>query len=135
MAANGPLPTHLTYLTSLSSQNPGAKVRFLGCIRAYDTQVGVLELMHSYPPSSPSSNMRALVDIGVIVETMKREDLEVGAWVNVVGYVQGHERKAREDVLTINVQAIMVWGAGSVRLGQYEKAVASRMGLGDEVDT
>ena len=74
------------------------------------------------------------MNVDVIVETMKREDLEVGAWVNVAGYVQGCKRKARQDVLLVEVQAVMVWGARNVRLGQYEKAVAERLGAEGEVD-
>ena len=96
MAANGPVPTHLTFLTSLSSHSIGTKVRFLGCVLAYNAQIGLLELAHAYPPSLSSSNVRAMVDVNIILETMKKEDFEIGAWINVVGYVQGSKRKGGE---------------------------------------
>jgi hypothetical protein len=46
--------------------------------------------------------------------------LDVGTWLNVIGYV---ERKKEEGVF---VQAIAVWDAGNVDLEAYEKAVEKR---------
>ena len=126
MAANGPLPTHLTFLTSLPSHPAGTKVRFLGCVVAYNVHRGLLDLAHAYPAAASSSNVLAMVDITVIVETMSRKDLEVGAWVNVIGYVQECKGKVRAP-MRVGVQAIIIWGAEGVRLGQYEKAVAGRL--------
>ena len=117
MAANGPLPSHLTFLNSLPSHPTGTKVRFLGCVTAYSVYHGLLELSHSYPSTSASSsNVRAMVDVTVIVETMGRADHEVGAWVNVVGYVQKSSGKGT-GLVRVWVQAVTVWSAGAVRVG------------------
>lgn len=74
-----------------------------------------------------------MVDVTVIVETMKREDLEVGAWVNVVGYVQKSRGKGTGSVRVL-VQAVTVWSAVAVRLGEYEKALAGRLEVERERD-
>lgn len=126
MATNGPLPTHLTFLTSLPFHPAGKRVRFLGCVVAYNVHRGVLVLWHAYPSAPSSSNVLAVVDVTVIVETMRREDLEVGAWINVIGYVQEREGDHGAS-MTVGVQAIIIWGAEGVKLGEYEKAVAGRL--------
>ena len=129
MASNGPLPAQLTLLTSLPSHATGSKVRFLGCVNSYDRQNGTLELTHAYPSPTNGLIIRAIVDVNVILETMKRDDLETGAWVNVLGYVQGRQRNAGDGAVCIGVQAIMIWGAGSIRLGKYETTVSERLAV------
>ena len=127
MASNGPLPAQLTLLSSLPSYASGSKVRFLGCVNSYNSQKGILELTHAYPSSIDGPIIRAIVDVNVILETMRRDDLEAGAWVNVLGYVQGRKKNAGDGAVSVNVQAIMIWGAGSVELGKYETAVSERL--------
>ena len=46
--------------------------------------------------------------------------MEVGTWINVIGYV---ERRKGNGVF---IQAVAVWSAGNVDLGAYEKAVEAR---------
>ena len=46
---------------------------------------------------------------------MKTPDTQRGEWVNVVGFVGG-----------VKGQAVMLWSAGDVKLGQYEKTVVGR---------
>lgn len=46
--------------------------------------------------------------------------MEVGAWINVIGYVERRKEKG------IFVQAIVVWSAGNVDLDAYEKAAVAR---------
>ena len=139
--SNGPLPTVLTFLSSLPSHAPGSKVRFLGCVTAYHIPTKTLTLEHTYYPASLSSKQDAvaLVDVGLLLEGLKREDTVVGAWVNIIGYVEnvkspkqqksvdirGHD--GRKDIVEVNVQAIMLWSAGGVKLGEYEKAMEGRL--------
>lgn len=73
-------------------------------------------------------------------------DTQVGEWVNVVGYVTaggdsssrtrdeegGKEVDGRRRVF-VNVQAIMLWSAGSVRIGEYERVLAERQRLDKEL--
>ena len=136
--SSAPIPTTLTLLSHLPSHEIGSKVRFLGCIDAYDSRRGVLELLHSYP-STAKTTVVAEIDVNIILETVKREDLELGAWVNVMGYVTEHRAdrsvtkalKGTENVPSekaiMAIQAIMLWNAGSINLANYEKAVSQRL--------
>ncbi|KAL2045664.1 hypothetical protein N7G274_002094 [Stereocaulon virgatum] len=139
--SNGPLPTTLTFLTLLPTHTAGAKVRFLGCVTHYTLRTGILELQHAYLPSSSHKRVLALVDVNLLLETLKREDTQVGAWVNIIGYVEGlvKEGKTREKDVEegsdegptyMRVQAIMLWSAGGVNIGEYERALEERLKVG-----
>ena len=110
---------------------------------AYDSRTGVLELQHAYPPSA-SIAVLALVDVNLLLENIKRENLEIGAWVNVLGYVgevvwggkrmlsrsKGYKEEridGERTIVRIQVQAVMMWGAGGVKLEEYEAAVEERL--------
>lgn len=95
----------------------------------------------------------ALVDVNVVLEGLKREDTQVGAWLNVVAYVeevlkerdkrgqgQGQENmdvatKKGERVgqgprmVRVRVQAIMLWNAGGLKIGGYERTLEERLEL------
>ena len=128
---NGPLPTTLTFLSALPTHPTGIKVRFLGCVTHYRGQTATLELQHAYsPPSTPQktgATTIALVDVNLLLENLKREDMIVGAWVNVLGYVEGivkegikrgktkakgPEEGGSDGVVYVGVQAVMLWSAG-----------------------
>jgi hypothetical protein len=90
-------------------------------IRSVDDYVvatATLRLRHAYPASDPPKV--ANVNIDHVLQTIKHTDLQVGAWINVIGYVE--RRKERG----IFVQAIVVWGAGNLNLDAYEKAAKAR---------
>lgn len=60
------------------------------------------------------------MDINPLLETITAEELRVGAWVNVLGYVRNLvPGTGKEDF----VEALMVFPAGPVSLGGYEKTV------------
>ena len=140
--SNGPLPTTITFLTHLPTHPQGTKVRFLGCVTKYDLSTGVLELQHAYPTTFDTTVV-ALVDVNLLLENLKREDIVVGAWLNIVGYIEEIMNK-REKVRVfdgnmgqgriprvnlVKVQAIMLWSAGSVKIGEYERALIERLDL------
>ena len=138
--SNGPLPTTITFLTHLPTHPQGTKVRFLGCVTKYDLSTGVLELQHAYP-SAFDTTVIALVDVNLLLENLKREDIVVGAWVNIIGYVEetvNKREKVRDldgnmgqggisRVYLVKVQAIMLWSAGSINIGEYERALTERL--------
>ena len=139
--SNGPLPTTLIFLTHLLTHPSGTKIRFLGCVTHYTLRTAILELQHAYPPPPSHKSVLALVDVNLLLETLKREDTQVGAWVNVVGYVEGvlEEGKTKkkdveegrdEGPTYVRVQAIMLWSAGGVKIGEYERALEGRLKLG-----
>ena len=146
---NGSLPIRLVFLSDLPTQALGSKVRFLGCVSRYTLATGVLEVQHAYhpPPKAPTI---ALVDVNVILENLKREDTEVGAWINIVGYVKevlrdGRIRQAQAQeqmgvvkregdrvregtrAVRVKVQAILLWSAGGVKIGEYEGILGERL--------
>lgn len=60
------------------------------------------------------------MDINPLLETITSEELRVGAWVNVLGYVRKPvQSTSKEDY----VEAVMVFPAGPVSLGEYERTV------------
>ncbi|MDI1485261.1 MAG: hypothetical protein OHK93_000398 [Ramalina farinacea] len=149
--SSAPPPTTLTLLSQIPSHAPGSKLRFLGCVSSYDTSSGFLELQHAFPESS-TRTVRALVDVNVILETLRRDDLEVGAWVNVLAYVQpdqaesdlkrlsserlrgkhsppGATSRSGSSTINVKLQAVMLWNAGAIKIADYERAVESKINL------
>ena len=92
----------------------------------------------------------------MILESLKREDTQVGAWLNVVGYVEEvlNEEKMRQGqaqrqvgfakrdgdrvrdgprAVRVRVQAVMLWNAGGVKIGEYERTLGERLESEKEV--
>jgi hypothetical protein len=90
-------------------------------VEDYDVNGGALRLKHKYPEPSPSSTVN--VNIVHVLERLKRHELDVGTWLNVIGYVGRHED------MGLFVQAVAVWDAGDIDLEAYEKAVDARKSL------
>ena len=109
-------------------------------VTGYATSTGTLNLQHAYPAASTkgSSGVTATVDVNLLLSTLKTTDLQRGEWVNVIGYVDGspETRKGRGAKVRqggkqkeVRVQAVMVWSAGAVKLGDYEEALANRKNI------
>ncbi|KAI9899999.1 hypothetical protein N3K66_004261 [Trichothecium roseum] len=143
--SRGPVPTQLRLLSALPSTEPGAKVRFLGCVLDYAASAGRLTLGHRYPKDAEAT---VAVDVSLVLERMNHEMTRVGAWLNVLGYVTeaaagrgpGDDtaasmarsssrsrsgRKGKESrrlrVPDACVQALLVWPTGPLDVGRYEK--------------
>jgi hypothetical protein len=84
----------------------------------YIVQAATLRLKHNYPTSSPL--VVAKVNVEHVLERVKRHELDVGTWINVIGYVEQRKEKG------VFVQAVAVWDAGDVDLEAYERAVEAR---------
>ena len=113
---------------------------------SYSSHTGILELQHAYL-ALRASPVLASVDVNLLVENIKREDLEVGAWVNIIGYLgrvlaEGENgntgRKQPEKIgdqvigvetklVKVEVQAIMLWSAGAIKIADYEMALEERL--------
>ena len=90
----------------------------------------------------------------MVLEGLKREDTQVGAWINVVGYVEEVVREGKRGqgqgqvqekmgpgtrnrervskgprVMRVRVQAIVLWNAGGVKIGEYERTLENRLKL------
>ncbi|KAH0548599.1 hypothetical protein GP486_007858 [Trichoglossum hirsutum] len=89
-------------------------------------------MVHPYPPT-------AYVDISLLLSSLKPTDTQFGEWVNVIGYVTegsllvGSSGSDKKDALksrerpSANVQAIMLWSANAIDVGEYEKALEDRL--------
>ena len=77
--------------------------------------------------------MTAEVNLDHVLDTVARSDLETGAWINVIGYVNaGFVRRQTVAGITVKenivpVQAVMLWNAGAINVQEYERALMARM--------
>ncbi|CAD0094138.1 unnamed protein product, partial [Aureobasidium vineae] len=122
MSHSSPLPSRLCAISQLSTLRPGDKVRFLGMyqsVNQYHESAALLSLFHNF--SSSQNQQTTQVDISQLLDTIDHQDLQIGAWLNVIGYVTPATSKSRSKI-----QAIIVWSAGAINLQQYENALISR---------
>ncbi|KAK3707838.1 hypothetical protein LTR37_011840 [Vermiconidia calcicola] len=132
-----PEPSQLVLLEQLPSIKAGTKIRFLACVHAYSLKQGKLILRDRYPTTTPGAPT-AVVSITNVLENTNRELLEVGAWMNVVGYVtkssvpteaalvaskQDRYQRTTKPLEPTSVEATMLWSAGAVKLDRYKSAV------------
>ncbi|RJE26286.1 hypothetical protein PHISCL_01355 [Aspergillus sclerotialis] len=97
-------------------------------VRTYNISTGHLTLEHNYPRSKTGPAVVS-VDINAVLESVTAEELRVGSWVNVIGYVRDtiHLPLSGKDEVTSNskrsvyIEAIMVFQAGPVALAEYER--------------
>lgn len=89
-------------------------------VLSYNTTTATLELGHAYPEDT---NVKAMVDVELLLETINHEQTRIGEWLNVVGYVTPRRRgsKAPTESLSVHVQALIVWPTGPLDVQRYEK--------------
>ncbi|KAK3714490.1 hypothetical protein LTR37_007796 [Vermiconidia calcicola] len=132
-----PEPSQLVLLEQLPSIKAGTKIRFLACVHAYNPKQGELILRDRYPATTPETPT-AIVNVTNVLENANHELLEVGAWLNVVGYVtkpadsiksavvaskQNRNERTTKPLEPRSVEATMLWSAGAVNLNRYKSAV------------
>jgi hypothetical protein len=65
-----------------------------------------------------------------MLEEARREDVEVGAWLNVIGYVSVDNASVNiaidQTTSLVRVDALRIWNTGSIQLSAYEDAVRAR---------
>jgi hypothetical protein len=109
-------------------------------VRNYTIATGHLVLEHNYPRNKAEFGSVS-VDINAVLEDLTAEELRVGTWLNVLGYVRESlpppssfsstpESKQSSDTTTgpvtvpsreVHVEAVMVFPAGAIALGEYER--------------
>lgn len=153
--SRGPVPSQLHLLSNLPALSIGDKVRFLGwydqqsslafllcslasdstlsmmlytptnadSVISYSTSSACLSLAHLYPRDT---NVTALVDVSLLLETLTSEQTRVGEYLNIIGYITA--KKVLRDVklppqgeVQVCVQALALWSTGSMDLQKYEK--------------
>jgi hypothetical protein len=103
-----------------------AQVRIANTLRSVDEYLlesATLRLKHDHLPSS-GTRKPANVNIQHVLESVQRHEVDVGSWINVIGYVERRKEKG------VHVQAIAVWDAGNVDLHAYQSAVEKRKEAG-----
>ncbi|CAG7927817.1 unnamed protein product [Penicillium olsonii] len=137
---NGPRPSTRVFLSDLTTLPTDTKIRFLGCVTRYTVATGHLNLEHNYPRSKTSPSAVS-VDITGILEDVTAEALRIGTWLNVLGYVREIEpiqptssfssnsgdamRQSTIDPRPVYIEAIMVFAAGAIAVGEYERILRS----------
>ncbi|TPX10772.1 uncharacterized protein E0L32_008341 [Thyridium curvatum] len=127
--SNPPPASQLCFLSDLPARREMEKVRFLGCVTSYSVSSGILTLEHQYPVASTT---KALVDVNLLLESLKSEQTQVGAWVNVIGYIKmppsARPTKPARERPTVHVQAVLLWSAGPIDIKQYETCLSNAEG-------
>ena len=103
-----------------------------GSVSNFHVETATLTLQHHYPACS--TPVAAAVNIDLTLSTLKATDTQIGEWINIMGYITGRtqslgvgSRKTGEALgMMVSVQAIMLWSAGSIKLGEYERTLDER---------
>lgn len=93
----------------------------------YDLGKGELLLEHAYPIHAHPVP-RISVDINLVLESTHSSALQQGSWINVIGYTRVSRTRGRPKkqslpgtrIEGVSLQAILIWSAGSLRIGEYE---------------
>ncbi|KAK2773251.1 hypothetical protein FQN52_004676 [Onygenales sp. PD_12] len=133
-APAGPLPTTRAFLSEIPNLPIGSKIRFLGCVSSYNISTGHLTLQHNYPHTSrpiPSIS----VDVNLLLASLKSTDLQIGAWLNILGYIRqqtpstssvrlpGASKLQQSRWSGVYIEAVMIFSAGAVDIGEYERVL------------
>lgn len=98
---------------------------------AYSTQTAEVTLRHDYPKAE--GNVEALVDVKLLLETLKSRQTDIGQWVHVIGYLtfvepgvvtDAQHSSKRNSTPRVGVQALIMWVAQDLHLGTYEKTLS-----------
>lgn len=96
----------------------------MSSVENYSTKTAALTLEHNYPPGN---KLKALVDVRLLTSTLKPDETRIGEWINVIGYIQAPRQNLASHVnLRIQVQAIVLWSSGPLKLDGYEKSLGQQ---------
>lgn len=101
----------------------------------YEVSTGSILLEHAFPQQMlPTPTVS--VDVQLVLESIKAPDLQRCSWLNVIGYVRKSEQRRKktsnpsaDDIKRApipTVQAINIWSAGAIRVGDYEAALINQ---------
>ncbi|KAI1439174.1 CST complex subunit Ten1 [Xylaria sp. CBS 124048] len=102
----------------------------LSGVIGYSTRTGQVILKHGFPKGN--SDVEAVVDVKLLLGTLKSEQTDIGQWVHVIGYLtfirpaiatDPRNGPGKKAVPCVDVQAILLWTARDLDLGAYEKSL------------
>jgi hypothetical protein len=82
-------------------------------------------------PSNPF--VLARVNVDLVLERLTAEQMTVGAWVNVMGYVTGVAAPVMDKAASnssVAVQALLLWSTGPLDVQAYERQLSGMLSLG-----
>lgn len=89
----------------------------------YDSVLATLHLKDRFASTTaPSTSGSASVNVAHVLDALNFELTQVGAWVNVVGYIR-NAVDVRQGSSSASVDAVLIWSAGAIKLDEYEAAV------------
>lgn len=92
-------------------------------VHEYNGDSAILHLKGRYPDTSASSG-DANVNVNNVLDSLNVEMIQVGSWVNVIGYMRRIDgSKSVSKPQGCAVDAVLVWSAGAIKLDDYEAAV------------
>jgi hypothetical protein len=110
-------------------------------IHAYDAKEARIVVQEKFPTTT-HGHATAIVTIENILENVNHELLQVGSWVNIVGYVRDESNvkkrfekspngfdKSKVTGCSANVDATMIWSGGAIKLDQYRRATREYQNL------
>lgn len=109
-------------------------------LASYDVSTGLLVLEHAFPSDAPHVPC-VKVDITLVLESIESEMLQPGTWLNIIGYIDRsalRKNRVLGSELTWgqtergSVQALVVWSAGALRIGDYERILMQQHGMTKE---
>ena len=72
--------------------------------------------------------------MNLLLSSLEQTDTAVGEWLNIIGYVNESQEvklassnlESGERTIEVKIQAIMLWSATGIKLGEYESSVQNR---------
>lgn len=90
----------------------------LSSVTNYSKNAALLTLEHNHPSGNSS---KALVDVNLLLNTLKSHETQIGEWVNVIGYIERKKQSTLgSDDWQVQVQALVLWLSGPFNLDGYE---------------
>lgn len=82
----------------------------------------ILTLRHAFPKNE--KDIQAHVDVKLVLNTLKADHIRAGEWLNIIGYVEKSRTMncEKDGVSIVDIQAILVWSAGSLDVHAYEES-------------
>ena len=101
----------------------------------YEVSTGFLLLEYGFQQNILPTP-QASVDVRLVLESINAHDLQRGSWLNIIGYLRKPEQRQKKTTSSNTdniqrpeipiVQAIIIWGAGAIKVANYETALVSQ---------
>ena len=113
--------------SALSKLEVSANSRYLHSVTSYSSATGVLTLEHDY---HSKANVKAMVDVNLLLEHLGADHTSVVTWVNAIGYVKSTPNQFTgkpgiDGFQSVHIQAIVLWPTGPLNVDGYEACLGN----------